>query len=365
MSVAILIIAAVVVVVLWMEVRRLSAQSRQQADTLQTQLQGLRQETQAALNAQIGQATQTFNQQLGEVRATLQKGLTDAGQLASRSQQEVGQRLTETARLLSDVGKQLGGLQEAGRELRSTAHTLETVLSGARTRGSLGEVALERLLEDALPQDLYDLQHHFNTGAAVDAVVRLGDKVLPIDSKFPLDAYRRLADAADAEAQEPARREFARAVRKHADDIAAKYILPSEGTLELALMFVASESVYYEVLRTEDNKGRVDEYCRSQHVIPVSPNTLYAHLAVILMGLRGLQVEENARLLLGRLSGLQGELEAFMEVYGKLGTHLKNATQSHADASAKLEKLERSLAALAQGQLPEPAAPALAERTPK
>lgn len=337
--------------VLWFSLRQIE----RQAASFRDELLRLRQETQSALGVQIGHLVQSFNQQLADVRATLQKGLSDSGQLASQSQQAVSERLGEAARLLRDVGQQLGGLQEAGRELRATARTLESVLSAAPTRGSLGEVALERLLADALPQEFYELQYRFDSGAAVDAVVKLGEKLLPVDSKFPLDAYRRLTEAGEPTAEEQARREFARAVRKHADDIAAKYILPSENTLEVALMFVASESVCSEVLITEDSKGNLADYCRSQRVVPVSPNSLYAYLAVILMGLRGMQVEENARRLLGHLSGLQLDLESFAEVYDKLGTHLKNAGQSYTEASTRLEKVERGLTALSQGQLPESA----------
>jgi DNA recombination protein RmuC len=338
---------------LWLSLRQLERQAR----SFREELLQLRQETQATLSTQIGQVTQTFTQQLNDVRSTLDKGLATAGQLTSQAQENVGRRLAEATKLVSEVGQQLGGLQEAGRELRTTAHVLETVLSGARTRGALGEVALERLLADGLPQKGYGLQHRFQTGAAVDAVVRVGDKLLPIDSKFPWDAYRRLVEAGDTDTKEQARKEFARTVRKHADDIAEKYILPAEETLELAFMFVASESVYYEVLLTEDSKGGVAEYCRNRHVVPVSPNTLYAYLAVILMGLRGLQVEQNARLLLSRLSGLQADLQGFTEVHGRMGTHLKNASQSYADTLPKLEKLERSLTTLAQGLLPEAVEP--------
>ncbi len=353
--IALIVVLAGVGLAFWFSVR-------QQTHTFREEMHRLRQETQSALTTQIAHVVQSFNQQLGEVRAALQQGISEAGQLASQAQQTVGQRLAEATQLLTTVGQQLGGLQEAGRELRSAARTLESVLSGARTRGSFGEVALEQLLSDILPRDRFALQFRFATGAVVDAVVRMADKLLPIDSKFPLDSYRRLLEAASPEANEQSRREFARAVRKHVDDIAEKYIVPSEGTLEVAFMFVASESVYYELLVTEDGSGSVAAYCRSKRVVPVSPNTLYAHLAVVLMGLRGLQVEENARRLLGSLAGLQADLGAFAEVHAKLGTHLRNAQQSYADAAPKLEKMERSLAALARGELPQPVSE-LAERS--
>jgi DNA recombination protein RmuC len=229
--------------------------------------------------------------------------------------------------------------------------TLHNILGGARSRGSLGEVVLERLLEDALPKERYKLQYRFSSGEAVDAVIFLRDKLLSIDSKFPLDAFRRMSDAAATSASsqatglvEEARRAFVTAVKGHADAIAKKYLLPGEGTLEIALMFVPSENVYYELLMTADNKQvPLDEYCRSKNVIAVSPNTLYAHLQVILMGLRGMQIEENAKQLHASLAGLQKQLENFADPFGKLGTHLKNAQQSYSDAEKRLEKTESTL----------------------
>src|SRR3989441_12156702 len=154
------------------------------------------------------------------------------------------------------------------------------------------------------------MKYLFSTGKAADAVVKLRDKKLTaIDSKHPADGYRRIS----AEREEP-RRAFATAEKGHADAISKKYIVPDEGTLDVALMFVPSESVYYELLQTSDNKGQpLDAYCRDQHVIAVSPNTLYAHLHVIALGLRGMQMEENAKRLLASLSGMEKQLEKFAD----------------------------------------------------
>ncbi|MDA2913326.1 DNA recombination protein RmuC [Acidobacteriia bacterium AH_259_A11_L15] len=352
MEIAAVLVAVVVAVLVGIALSRFGARMEQQGMALRDDMQAFRQEANYTIQTQMGQVVQSFNQQLDSVRTTLQQGLADSGSLAQRAQQDVGQRLAEATRAVTEITDRLGSVQEAGRELRQTAQTLETLLSGARTRGSLGEVALERLLADAIPQDSYELQHRFRSGVAVDAVVKLGEKLLPLDSKFPLDAYRRLREAETPEQQEQARKEFARAVRGHVDDIAGKYILPAEGTLDLAFMFLASEGVYYELLFAEDSKGSVAEYCRRQRVFPVSPNSLYAYLAVILMGLRGMQVEENAVRLLSGLSGLKRELEAFLDVHNKLGNHLKNASQSYAEAGSKLERLERSLTTLTQGLSP-------------
>jgi DNA recombination protein RmuC len=179
----------------------------------------------------------------------------------------------------------------------------------------------------------------------VDAVVRLNDKLMPIDSKFPLEGYRRLLDQG-----EECRKDFSNAVRLHADSIAKKYILPGEETLDIALMFVPSEGVYYELLRSVDAKGTpLDEYCRTRCVVPVSPSTLFAHLKIVFLGLRGMQIEENAKRLLGSLSGLKKQMDNFGEVYERLGTHLRNAQQSYSDADRKLDRARNSLEELAQG----------------
>lgn len=165
---------------------------------------------------------------------------------------------------------------------------------------------------------------------------------MAVDSKFPLDAYRRIATEGDE-----ARRAFATAVKGHADAIAKKYIAPNEGTLELALMFVPSESVYYELLMSADSKGQpLDAYCREEQVIAVSPNTLYAHLHVIAMGLRGMQMEENARRLLDSLSGMEKQLEKFADKFAVLGTHVKNASQSYGEADRLLEKTQSAVEGL-------------------
>jgi len=206
------------------------------------------------------------------------------------------------------------------------------------------------LLEDSLPSAQYATQYRFSSGEAADVVIKLRDKkLMAIDSKFPLDAYRRISTEGDE-----ARRAFATAVKGHADAITKKYIVPEEGTLDVALMFVPSESVYYERLMTEDGKGQpLDAYCRDKHVIAVSPNTLYAHLCVIAMGLRGMQMEENAKRLLESLSGMEKQLEKFADKFETLGTHLKNAQQSYSESDKLFERAQNTLETMLGAGVPE------------
>ena len=326
---------------LWGVRRRAEAQSA----ALRQEMQSLVSNQSQAVTAQFAQLAQSVTAQLGQITQQVQSGMASVGTLATGAQKDVSDRLQASTDMLLTIRQQLGEVQQAGHELSEAARQIETVLGGAKTRGTLGEVALDRMLADALPPATYETQFRFSTGEVVDAVVRLRDKILPIDSKFPLDDYRRLVDSG-----EDARKGFSDTVRKHAESIAKKYILPGEGTLDIALMFVPSEGVYYELLRSEHAKGApLDEYCRSKGVVPVSPSTLFSHLRIIFLGLRGMQIEENAKRLLSSLTGLKKQIDNFGEVYEKLGTHLRNAQQSYSDADRKLERARNSLDELAQG----------------
>jgi DNA recombination protein RmuC len=358
---AVLIVTVIIVAVLlvWLllqsaQSRKKEEESRVRMEQLQRDLQTLAGQTQN-FSQQIGQLGQNVTQSLEGVTGALQKGVTDSATIAAQAQSAMAGELKNSRETLGQIQLQLGAVQQAGQQMSQTAQTLQHILGGAKSRGSLGEVALERLLEDALPKERYQRQYKFSTGETVDAVIFLRDKLLPIDSKFPLDAFRRMheqtADPVSGSATnqgaallEEARRAFVTAVKGHADTIAKKYLLPEENTLGIALMFVPSESVYYELLMTADGKLLpLDEYCRSRNVIAVSPNTLYAHLQVILMGLQGMQIEENAKTLLANLAGLQRQLENIADPFGKLGTHLKNAQQSYSEAEKRLEKAENTL----------------------
>lgn len=341
---AVVVAAGVALLVVWQAMQ--GAQSRARTEQLQRDLQMLAGQTQN-FSQQIGQMGQQVAQQLNSVTQALQKGMTESANtvanISANAQTAMAGELKSSREVIVQIQRQLGEVQQAGRDMSQATRTLEDILGGAKSRGSLGEVTLERLLEDSLPREQYEMQRRFSSGEAADAVIYLRDKkMMAIDSKFPLDAYRRISAEGDE-----ARRAFAAAVKSHADVIARKYIVPDEGTLDIALMFVPSESVYYELLMTGDSKGvALDAYCRERNVIAVSPNTLYAHLRVIAMGLRGMQIEEHARRLYASLSGMQKHLDTFTKVFETLGTHLKNAQQSYSEADKRLEKAHNTLGGL-------------------
>jgi DNA recombination protein RmuC len=367
-AIAAMALALVGVLAAWFAGASAGRRAQSQMDMLRQDMQTLVAAQSQAVGAQliqlsqtVGQLSQTVVAQSGQVMQQVQSGMASTGTLATNAQKAVSEQLQASTDTLGSIRQQLGEVQKGAHDLFEAARQIESVLGGAKTRGTLGEVTLDRLLSDCLPATAYAMQHRFSTGECVDAVVRLNGKLLPIDSKFPLEDYRRLVENG-----EEARKGFMKTVFGHADSIAKKYILPDEDTLGIALMFVPSEGVYYELLHTQNAKGEaLDEYCRARCVVPVSPSTLYAHLQVILMGLQGMQIEENARRLLSELSGLKKQFDNFGEVYGKLGVHLRNAQQSYSDADRKLERALNSLDEMAQGVLEEKtleAAPPASER---
>jgi DNA recombination protein RmuC len=347
------IFAAVFAVVLlglivWVLVQ--NTQDQKKNEVLEAQMNEVRRDLLTLSNSQVQSSTKmetiatTVAARLEAVTAAVQQGATNSAEITSKitsqAQAAMSNELKNTREQITQIQQQLGAVQESGHMMHEAATRLENILGGTKSRGTFGETTLERLLEDCLPPTQYTKQYRFRSGEAADAVIHLRDKkLMAIDSKFPLNAFQRLETEGDE-----ARKDFIAAVKLHADSIAKKYIVPDEDTLELALMFVPSESVYYELLRCADGKGlALDAYCRSKKIMAVSPNTLYAHLSVIAMGLRGMQIEENAKRLSANLAGLSKQVDQFRESFDKIGTHLKNAGLSYSEADKRLDKASTSL----------------------
>lgn len=352
----------VIGLIVWVLVRLTRDQKK--SETLETQMNEMRRDVLGLSTAQTQSSTkmETIASAIAERLESIPKALQDGAknsaeltsQITSQAQSAMSIELKNTREQITQIQQQLGQVQQAGQQMHDTAGRLENILGGTKSRGAFGEITLERLLEDCLAPSQYSRQFRFRSGEAADAVVHLRDqKLLAIDSKFPLDAFLRLGNEGDE-----ARKAFVTAVKGHADSIARKYIVPEEGTLDVAFMFVPSESVYYELLMSTDSKGQaVDAYCRGRNIIAVSPNTLYAYFSVVAMGLRGMQIEENAKRLAANLAGMRKQLDTFSENFDKVGFHLKNAQQSFTEADKRFDKASNTLDSLLTSG--EPAQPAL------
>lgn len=244
-------------------------------------------------------------------------------------------------RLHQDLGQVTGQLQRLD-HLDRQLQTLQQVLQNPQRGRLVGEVSLEAILRDALPQPYFQLQYSFRNGTRVDAVVRIGDKLLPVDAKFPLESFQRMLQAgSDADRQRYAR-EFRQAVLRHAESIQQKYILPDEGTLDFALMFVPSESLYYEIIAGSDG-GELLQAMQRKRVFPVSPNTLMGYVHIVVQGIRGLSLERRARQMVGLLETLEQSLREVAREYATLSRHLRDAFHKSRDVADRLEDLTTCL----------------------
>ena len=275
------------------------------------------------------------------------------------SEQSVSQKLQQANDSFVSLSKQLGQLQEATRKVEEVGRnvsSLQDLLRAPKMRGGLGEFFLADLLTQILPSDYFVLQYGFPDGERVDAVIRLRDRVVPVDSKFPLENFRRMGQAATDEERTAARKAFTRDVKQHIDVIAQKYIRPGEGTYDFALMYIPAENVYYETIIKEDgvadDKG-IFQHALKSRVIPVSPNSFYAYLQVILLGLKGLSIEQDAQNILEALMRLQRELTAVREDFGKAGKQLGFAVENFEKADKHLARFEGRLGGIS------PSGPAL------
>jgi DNA recombination protein RmuC len=247
------------------------------------------------------------------------------------TQRSSGQTATE-------IVEKLGKLDGTAAQMLARANDLarlEQALRPPKARGGFGELLLENLLRDRLPAAAYSMQYTFDSGERVDAVVRVG-QLIPVDSKFPLDNYQRLADAGSDDERQLHERAFARDVRQHIDAIARKYIRPVEGTYDFAFMYVASEAVYYELACGANG---ILAHAHERRVFPVSPSTFTAYLQVIALGMRGMQIEQRAQEVMAYVAELGNDFDRFAEDFETVGTHIGHAQKKYVEAEKRLGKL--------------------------
>lgn len=302
---------------------------------------GLLQQQVSRLAEQIAQLGSQIPKEVGASLSQL------TGQLAARlseNAQALQKASADTGKLIADINLRLGELRQSSQEILSLGQDirgLQQIFQAPKIRGGLGEMSLGALLQQVFPAEHFVLQHAFQDGLTVDAVLRLPGGLVPIDSKFPLAAFRLLIDA-PADQRDRARRAFGRDVRKHVDDIADKYIRPSEGTLDFALMYIPAENIFYELIARDEASAGDDDinaYAQKRRVIPVSPNSIYAYLQAIAYGLMGLRIEQRAREILKGLQQLGGDFGIFRDAFDLGLKHLKNAQNAFADAGERAGKL--------------------------
>jgi DNA recombination protein RmuC len=290
------------------------------------QQQNLLLDTQKELREQLNSIIKTVGDNLTNSQSNITTQLKDSNEVINEIQKKLGS-LEATTKNIQDIGKDISSLQE--------------ILQAPKLRGNLGEYLLEELLKEIFPAKNYELKYNFKNGTQVDAVIKLGEGIVPVDSKFPLESFQRLISAADENEKKKFKKEFISSVKARIDEIADKYIIPAEGTFDFAMMYIPAENVFYETIINDsltDKDYEIFNYAIRKHIIPVSPNSFYAYLMALVYGLKGFKIEQQAKVIMGELSNVQSSFSKFYTDFTLIGKHLSNATSKFNDSIKNADK---------------------------
>jgi len=274
------------------------------------------------LSSSIGTIQKSIDQRLGEHSVSVDK--------VHRSFTDVKTHLVslhEETKKLHDVGKDIASLQE--------------VLKTPKMRGGLGEFFLENMLKEVLSKDQYELQHSFKSGDTVDAIVKLDKEIIPVDSKFPLENFKKTIEVDNEDEKKMFAKQFLIDVRRHIDSISKKYILPGEGTTDFAFMYIPAENVYHQMI--SHNFGEFYAYATRKKVFPVSPSTFYVYLVTIMRGIRRHQIAKNIGKILQEIGRIENDFRKIRDDFLTLGGHLKNAHNKYIDTEKRMDRYEMRL----------------------
>lgn len=258
--------------------------------------------------------------------------LKDMRQGLDHQNKAIGSRLDNAAQVIREVTKEISSMQEIGRQMQG----LQDFLRSPKLRGNIGEQVLRDMLEQSLPKGHFEFQYKFKDGQIVDAIIKTDKGIIPIDSKFPLENFRRFSQVKSEEEKDGFLHQFLRDVKKHVDDIHKKYILPQEGTVDFALMYLPSEAIYYEIIAS---KEPLDIYAADKKVVFVSPNSLYYFLKVVMMALEERKISEASYKILDVIKGLAQDSKKVSKSLQVLSSHLTRAKNSMDSVESEYGKL--------------------------
>ena len=363
----VVVLAGLVGVFLFKKQGEQPAGNDQSAALMQQQIESLRGEVSQSLKTatdtmfQSMRATsENLNQQISLVTQSIQKTTEQVNQQLSAQTSTIGTRLDTAAKVIGDLQKSQGQLLQATEEMKQlgvSVAQLEGLLKAPKLRGGLGESMLEDLLKQVIPASSYATQYRFRNGNTVDAIVKTANGIIPIDSKFPLENFRKMVESSSEAEKKASYKLFVSDVKKHIDAIAQKYIAPDEGTFDFALMYIPAENIYYETIIKNDDyddETNIYNYGVQRRVFSVSPNTFYAQLHVLALGFKGMEVEKSAKEIIQNLARLQGDLQRFADEFETVGKHLTNAKNKYDEAARKLDTFEEKLKHSSAGALPVP-----------
>ena len=279
----------------------------------------------SSLDASLKNQFLTFQTELG-------KQLNTTRQEVTQSKDLVSQNALKTIETIKNMGETIGKIVAQQEEAQKLGQSLRDLLAAPKLRGNYGEVILEEMLDRVLPKGIWERQYTIGGREKVDVVVKYRDIIIPIDAKFPRDDYLRYLDAKSPEDKTRAWRAYEDAVRTQIRSIGSKYVKPELGTSEFAMMFVPSEAIYYETIADKNYLGedsRLYEFAQQNRVVPVSPNTFYAFLQIIIHGVRNVEIIKSAHHLQEQLTSVQKSFDMFYARFEDIGRSIDKASESY------------------------------------
>jgi DNA recombination protein RmuC len=293
---------------------------------------------------QMNNLSRTMDQKIGETNRTMTESMKsqfgESQRLVDKFLREITS-MTEKVTRVEETGKQMVGFADQ-------LQNLQDILKNPKQRGVLGEYYLETLLKNVLPPGSYQMQYAFKDGEIVDAIVRVKDKLIPVDSKFSLENYNRLAEEKNEAEKIRLEKLFVNDLKLRIQET-SKYIRPSEGTMDFAFMFIPHEAIYYDLLVnkvgaiTEDTDNLIQRAANKYKVIIVSPTSFLAYLQTVLQGLKAMQIEETAKDIVQRVGELGKHLKAYEEYHNKLGNNLATVVNQYVSSSKELKKVDKDV----------------------
>lgn len=287
-------------------------------------------------------------QQLNEVSRTMDTKMNRSSDIVQKSLET---QFSESQKLIREITRELTEVKETGKQVMGFAdqlQSLQDILKNPKQRGILGEYYLETLLKNVLPPNSFQMQYMFENGEIVDAVVFIKDKIIPVDSKFSLENYNKMVEMQDATEKKRLETQFVNDLKNRISET-AKYIRPTEDTLDFAFMFIPHEAIYYDLLTNRvgglagEDENLIQRAASKYHVIIVSPTSFLAYLQTVLQGLKAMQIEETAKDIIKRVDELGKHLKSYEDYHGKLGNSL-STTINHFNASNKeLRKIDKDV----------------------
>ncbi len=285
-------------------------------------------------------------QQMNELSRVVDRKM---GETTKSMNDSIHKQFSESAKLIRDVTEGLTKLDETNKQVVSFADQLQglqDILKNPKQRGVLGEYYLEALLKNVLPPNSYKMQYAFKDGEIVDAAVFVKEKIIPVDSKFSLENYNRMAEERDGTAREKLQKVFENDLKLRIQET-SKYIRPAEGTMDFAFMFIPHEAIYYDLLvnkvGTGEDENLIQRAASKYKVIIVSPTSFLAYLQTVLQGLKALQIEETAKDIIARVSELGKHLKSYEDYHNKLGNNLKTVVNQYVLSSKELKKVDKDV----------------------